>query len=410
MCLMEKKNQILTCNPLARLDQNKRNYNRCKIMTPKHFKKRSKYLEFECSKENSYDFTMDYEHASNEIGTKRMRKKEKKRDKNKDNECKEIKQMEEDKNKEEHFIFQDKDIISSENDSFFSSILHALLSISDFSEYFQESNKIISGTEKRLNKNYFVEDKNKRQKYSKRLCEFICAYFSDNPSPIKSENLRSLFDGEFPVSQKHKPFKLLKSLLNILQYEHDNSNSAFLFCEYKNIQEAWNIYIKDHNSIVDQLFVGMYETSYKCNECSDRRKVYKEFKFISLKQDPNSKTTSFPDLLCPPSQTPSKILCLVCKTVKNCQVQSKIAKYPKYLLLSLTPPSPTYSSTFTTPTLTYTLITSILTHPAPVAICKRDSHYTLFSNSSSVPVKASEMISSDASVLVYQGEGTEELK
>ncbi|CAI2371501.1 unnamed protein product [Moneuplotes crassus] len=176
-----------------------------------------------------------------------------------------------------------------------------------------------------------ISDKCKVSKELKRIIDYY--YLEDEK--LSLEQFRPLYNEEFPRSSQHDALEFILSVFESIQSEINGDKAHFPSSGYKDCKEAWKQYQKDHISIIDKLFVGMYESTFKCEECCKEVKVYEEFKTISLYCNQSDPEASFKEFLDYPESTESSpMMCHDCKSIQKCQISKRIVKYPKYMILA----------------------------------------------------------------------------
>ncbi|CAI2371951.1 unnamed protein product [Moneuplotes crassus] len=263
-----------------------------------------------------------------------------------------------------------------------------------------------------------ISDKCKISKELKRIID--CYYLEDKKFSL--EQFRPLYDKEFPRSSQHDALQFILSLFENIQSEINGDKAHFPSSGYKDCKEAWEQYQKTHTSAIDKLFVGMYESIFKCEECSKEVKVYEEFKTISLYCNQSDPEASFKEFLEHPESTEfSQMMCHDCESIQKCQISKKIVKYPKYMILAFQRLDPIiqtkingrmhYEEEFTRqcPLVEKDLkykINSVIIHRGEInyghytAICKRGSEWVYFNDSHFKEV--AEIINDDAYILFYE--------
>jgi len=112
-----------------------------------------------------------------------------------------------------------------------------------------------------------------------RLIKFV---FDTESKLAKIDYIRDLSTEEFTLDCQHDALKYMLHLYENLQNELNPSVPHFVPSGYENYAEAWMEYSKTHNSIIDKLFVGMYETVIICDYCYDETRTYEEFIDVPL--------------------------------------------------------------------------------------------------------------------------------
>ncbi|CAI2365906.1 unnamed protein product [Moneuplotes crassus] len=310
--------------------------------------------------------------------------------------------------------FRPKGITNPYYDCFINSVLQALFGVHEFILYFCAKELFKDNSKHLLNNNCFVEDSNRNQELSKNLKELMLEYFSDEPGPISNSAFRKLFDKEYPPSQQHDACQFIMHLFEHLQKEHDPPSGTFVSSGHKNGKEAWKRYAKSHTSIIDQLFIGMYQTVFTCEGCHEQVINYEEFNSIPINCYEMEENKGFEEWRDFTKFEDSQILCKTCKSLRNCTIQKKIIKFPKYLILSFQRLDPFTSSKIISkinfPTQfspKYTLLSCIhhsgtLTSGHYTAMCKRNSEWFHLDDCTFTKISRKKIQTSDAYILLYE--------
>ncbi|CAI2368792.1 unnamed protein product [Moneuplotes crassus] len=324
-------------------------------------------------------------------------------------------------------IIKNRGILNSHYDCFINSAFQALLCVNEFVDYYCENNTFIDSDESTTINHYLTQDSHSEKCYSSKLKEFITEYFSDSECPIWNKKFRTLFDEKYHPSQQHDASDFLMCLFEILQNEHNPTSTTFISSGHENGQDAWQAYERDHISIVDQLFVGMYETVFTCCECEKEAKVYEEFNSVPIECHLKDQNKGFKTFIESSEKQYSQMNCEVCYGQQNCTIQKKIIKYPKYLILVFQRFDSSTNSKITDPMdfhtnftlqspknnpISYSLFSSILhsgslTSGHYTSICKRGSNWFEFNDCSFKLISNSEVKTPNAYILFYKQDPSE---
>ncbi|CAI2387141.1 unnamed protein product [Moneuplotes crassus] len=218
------------------------------------------------------------------------------------------------------------------NNCFMNSILQMLLSIPEFVIYFVDAPLPELSACTRL----YYRGKLKVASFTEEMNKLRVYCYERNHKIIMPNLLRKLSEDEFPIGEQNDACKYMLHLFENLQNESDPSVPHFVSSGYENYAEAWMKYQEDHYSIIDQLFVGMYETVISCNKCNDKTRNYEEFINVPLTietDDKGSKSLEFFENQ--KEISPSKYYCSKCELITSCAIFKRICKAPKYLMLSI---------------------------------------------------------------------------
>ncbi|CAI2370699.1 unnamed protein product [Moneuplotes crassus] len=315
-----------------------------------------------------------------------------------------------------------KGIRSPDFDSFLTSALQCLISIPEFFRS-QENEEMKDTWDFKFNLQMSV---------SNEIKDFKRRYFDDNYKEIDIMNIRRCFTKVFPRFRHHDSFDLLMVLFEDIQKEINPTMAPFIPNDSLNYKDICQEYEKSHPSIVDQLFVGLSKLIYACQDCGNDNIIYDEFKYIQLDCTHQSSTSVFEEFLANINRGQyCHYRCKKCQCDSLCMLARKIIKYPKYLLIVIQKEeckSQTQSdkpidykdsfslSTLDSQTVTYTLESIICKSQALIynhysAICKRESEWVLFDNTSCYTVSETLDLYQrpDSYILFYKAEDHPEL-
>lgn len=168
--------------------------------------------------------------------------------------------------------------------------------------------------------------------------DFIKDYWNDEyKGPANSKSLRKTFLNEFPRSQQHDAREFILAFFKAIQLEKNPTNEHFNLYECESLNEALEQFQERSNSVIDEFFIGIYETIFRCKSCKKKKRVYEEFNYVSLYPSAvsHSKHAFINFLARSKTSTLSKIKCQNCGNSSECDVQTSIAKYPKYLIFAI---------------------------------------------------------------------------
>ncbi|CAI2367419.1 unnamed protein product [Moneuplotes crassus] len=175
-----------------------------------------------------------------------------------------------------------KGIANTGLNCFMISSLQSLLGLREFVDYFNCT----------FNKEILLD-----AKISILFEQLVKQYFDPKCRKVSIDKLRDKFEDEFPKHQQHDAVEFILEIFDILRNEQNPSEQTFLPIGYKDHYEAWDKYLEFHSSIVDRLFMGMEESTYHCEGCSEEVKRYEEFLNISLPSSPKITVKGFMDFL-----------------------------------------------------------------------------------------------------------------
>ncbi|CAI2368642.1 unnamed protein product [Moneuplotes crassus] len=212
-------------------------------------------------------------------------------------------------------------------DCFFSTVFQGLFSIPEFLDFFALE----------FSPDNVYEDNNQEYSPEKSLCENISAfcveYLCSDEDWIDGTSFRSLFDEDFSPDKRHDVSDFLMYLLTKIKFEISSEKVFFDSNGYHNYKDACEAYEAINNTIVDNLFVGMYENEIKCNACRKITKNYEDFLNILLECDRYDPQAAFIKFCEIEKSSSSYYECEFCKQIGECQVRRRIVKFPKYLIL-----------------------------------------------------------------------------
>ena len=87
---------------------------------------------------------------------------------------------------------------------------------------------------------------------------------------------------KFISKDEHDANEFILFLFDKLQDEQTLKFVRFDYNKYKDPKIAWRVYSKDHQSIIDRLFVGMYEKQLWCKNCENKISIFELFNYIQL--------------------------------------------------------------------------------------------------------------------------------
>lgn len=170
-----------------------------------------------------------------------------------------------------------------------------------------------------------------------KYCDAVSALCSNvasgDYSTIKASNLRSMFRSEFTKSQQHDANEFIVSLFSKLQDEETPKFAKFDSDKYTDGRVAWNSYIKQHNSIIDELFIGMTQTSIRWGKCKNMSYMYECFNHIHLEWDHPSLQKAYEEYLSDEIlKKDQDYKCEKWNKKVKCRIIKNIVKMPKYVL------------------------------------------------------------------------------
>lgn len=72
-----------------------------------------------------------------------------------------------------------------------------------------------------------------------------------------------MFKGLFSKNQQHDANEFILNLFSNIQDEQTPKSSKFISDECTSGKDAWRRYMANYNSIIDKLFVGMLQISFR---------------------------------------------------------------------------------------------------------------------------------------------------
>ncbi|CAI2369732.1 unnamed protein product [Moneuplotes crassus] len=297
--------------------------------------------------------------------------------------------------------------------------MQSLLSLPEFVKYFSDgSDGDLAEESKEIT---FSKELNPNAKVSCLMQDLLKEYYDSDTAVLDVTKVRSEFSANFPESEMHDSCQFILALLNILENELNPSEQQFIPLGIKNNLEAWKKYQEACPSIVGKLFVGMEETIYQCKKCSHERKIYEEFKNMSIKCTPKASIKGFIEFLSQLSSSEEiQMKCKKCKNIQDLVMKKRIIRYPKYLMLVIGRKDPftqeeikgfvDYPNSFvqfdpqSDKEITYTLNNVIINVNALhySTYCKRGSRWVRLENKKVKAVHPSDLKSEYAYILFYE--------
>ncbi|CAI2385296.1 unnamed protein product [Moneuplotes crassus] len=203
-------------------------------------------------------------------------------------------------------------------DCFLISSIQALFSVNQFFDYFHDARPSI------------------KDKFSERLSEFCINYKKTKDSFIPINRLRSLSSNEFINYEQHDATQYILHLFENIQEEANPGAPFFTSSGYTSAEAAWKAYSKDHDSIIDKLFVGMSQSRFICDGCSEETSVYEEFKTTNLTCDNYYKRKNATHIRELGEEVQwSEMYCKQCEDIRVCQIKKTITHLPENVIMVL---------------------------------------------------------------------------
>ncbi|CAI2365019.1 unnamed protein product [Moneuplotes crassus] len=309
-------------------------------------------------------------------------------------------------------------------DCFMISALQCLMSIPEFVHYFChifERRDHLTFSSQHQND---YEMSHYKPKYCSKLQDFMIRYIYSESYSVSAKKFRPLFEREFPSSYQHDASKFILFLFEKLQKELNDPTKSFVSTGFNEFKDPWIAYSQANNSIIDELFVGMYETIMECEHCRDGPHKYEEFKNIPIQCYVEMHEFGFQEFLdLGVDKEPIQMYCKQCHVEATFLMYKKIIHHPKYLILTFQRFSPytnskiekymNYESEFTLPSnngsdeVKYSLF-SVVLHSGGLqfghytSICKRGKDWLDFNDSSVDYTKDNNQKDPDAYILFYK--------
>ncbi|CAI2361649.1 unnamed protein product [Moneuplotes crassus] len=228
-----------------------------------------------------------------------------------------------------------KGIQNKYNNCFMIVILQTLFSIPEFTDCLEGYK---SGLFPSLGKLLTLKFKEMvRNKPFTSQIEKLCKnYFGSKTPTIEIEKLRQLSEKEFGLNEQHDASRYMLHLFESLQNELSPADASYPSSNHTNPVDAWKEYQESHTSIIDELFVGMYETVFKCDLCTIEKEVYEEFKSIPIPIEYGRNGPTIDEFFQDSTETCfSEFKCTFCDNQDTCAIIKRVVKAPKYLMLSI---------------------------------------------------------------------------
>lgn len=150
---------------------------------------------------------------------------------------------------------------------------------------------------------------------------------------VKASNLRQMIRSEFIRSQQHDANEFILYLFDKLQDEQTPKYVKFKSDDYKTPESAWEGYIEEHSSIIDNLFTGMVKNSTECGRCGNVSVVYECFSHILLSWSFTNLKDAYLDYLSEEILTKDEqYKCEKCKKKVQCKLTKEMVKLPQYTI------------------------------------------------------------------------------
>ncbi|CAI2386028.1 unnamed protein product [Moneuplotes crassus] len=169
-----------------------------------------------------------------------------------------------------------------------------------------------------------------------KFVRLVNAYCNSKTRVMRDRACRECFSSQFTLNWQHDASLFISTLLEKIQQEHDKSDSILSFSEHNTWQSAWEFYKGQRTSIVDELFTGFYQNTFRCEHCSAEIKNYEEFKNIPVYFDEDQNDDykiNFQKLFY--SIESSKFFCYSCEEKRTCTIRNQVVVSPEYLLLPI---------------------------------------------------------------------------
>ncbi|CAI2359658.1 unnamed protein product [Moneuplotes crassus] len=223
----------------------------------------------------------------------------------------------------------------SVNNCFMIVILQMLFSIPEFTDYLEGHKSGIGlalGNFFTLNFKEIVRNK----PFTSQMAKLFETYARSKTRTIKVIKFRQLSEREFHPNHQHDASKYMLHLFESLQNELNPADASYPSSNHTNPVDAWKEYQESHTSIIDELFVGMYETVFKCDLCTFEKEVYEEFKNIPIPIEYGRTGPTIDKFFQDSTETCfSEFECSCCNNQGTCAIIKRVVKTPKYLMLSI---------------------------------------------------------------------------
>ncbi|CAI2385586.1 unnamed protein product [Moneuplotes crassus] len=155
-----------------------------------------------------------------------------------------------------------------------------------------------------------------------KFARLVNAYCNSETRVVRDRACRKCFSGQFTLNWQHDASQFISTLFEKIQQEHDKNDSILSFSEYDTWQSAWKFYREERTSIIDKLFTGFYQNTFRCKHCSAEEKNFEEFKNIPVyfNEDENEE---------------SQFYCKTCEDIRDCIIEKKVMVSPELLLLPI---------------------------------------------------------------------------
>ncbi|CAI2361552.1 unnamed protein product [Moneuplotes crassus] len=228
-----------------------------------------------------------------------------------------------------------KGIQNKPNNCFMIVILQMLFSIPEFTDYLEGYK---SGILPALG-NFFTlkfKEMDGNKPFTSQMAKLCKIYLGSKTPTIKIEKLRQLSEREFHPNHQHDASKYMLHLFESLQNELNPDEASESSSNHTNPVDAWKEYQESHTSIIDGLFVGMYETVLKCDLCTFEKEVYEKFKNIPIPIEYGRNGPTIDEFFQDSTDTCfSEFKCSCCGNQGTCAIIKRVVKAPKYLMLSI---------------------------------------------------------------------------
>ena len=137
----------------------------------------------------------------------------------------------------------------------------------------------------------------------------------------------------FGKDRQDDAMKLLLHVFEELKNELTNENVRFRSRDYKNWEDAWNGYKAKFTSIIDELFMGMYQKNVKCQACKNINKIFENYSYTWLNLETDDLLSAYENYISEKTvYEAGSIRCKNCKKKSEIVITKEMVKLPKYCI------------------------------------------------------------------------------
>ncbi|CAI2360441.1 unnamed protein product [Moneuplotes crassus] len=235
---------------------------------------------------------------------------------------------------EEEILVTWKGITNEKLYCYMNAILQCLMAIPEFVQYFTQEHKEWDEPEEKKDPISGEIKYADKFPFCRATRQMIFDYFDKDKEKIDITYFKELFEEDFDPEYQHDSSKFLSNMLGKLKSELNPTAIPFKNSGYTNKEEAVCKYKEENDSIIDQLFTGLYMTSYKCKKCKECTITYEPFGNVGLECNTRYPDRGFNNFMKSDQITQySEFYCRKCDNVVKCTIRKRTVIHPKYYAL-----------------------------------------------------------------------------